>query len=168
MTELPGLFDVRVKARSIAYLFAAGASLGLLTLAFPHPDEVRDVPLIVLACVAYLIAATVWLLADRLSAWHIHAFLVSGTLIISLANHYAGPATLYPVLYMWTALYAFYFFPTRAALVHAGLIALSFAVVLAVQDADMVIVRWLLAVGTPLVAGILISRLLGGLQHHAL
>jgi PAS domain S-box-containing protein len=168
VTDLPGLFDVRVKARSIAYLFAAGASLGLLTLAFPHPDEVRDVPLIVLACVAYLIAATVWLLADRLSAWHIHAFLVSGTLIISLANHYAGPATLYPVLYMWTALYAFYFFPTRAALVHAGLIALSFAVVLAVQDADMVIVRWLLAVGTPLVAGILISRLLGGLQHHAL
>jgi PAS domain S-box-containing protein len=168
VSDLPGLFDVRVRARSIAYLFAAGASLGLLTLAFPHADEVRDVALIVLACVAYAIAAAVWLAADRLGDWHIHAVLACGTLIISLANYYAGPATLYPVLYMWTALYAFYFFPMRQALAHAALVAVAYAVVLAVQEADMVIVRWLLAVGTPVVAGILISRLLGGIQHHAL
>ena len=168
MSDLPGLFDVRVKARSIAYLFGVGATLGLLTLVFPHPDEVRDVALIVLACVAYVIAAVIWPLADRLTDLHIHAALVSGTVIISLANYYAGPATLYPVLYMWTALYAFYFFPMRAALLHAALVAVAYAVVLAVQQTDMVIVRWLLAVGTPVVAGILISRLLGGLQHHAL
>jgi PAS domain S-box-containing protein len=168
VSDLPGLFDVRVKARSIAYLFAVGATLGLLTLAFPHSDEVRDVPLIVLACIAYVIAAVVWLVADRFSDWHIHAILASGTVIISLANYYAGPATLYPVLYMWTALYGFYFFPMRQALAHAGLVAVAYAVVLAIQDADMVVVRWLLAVGTPVVAGILISRLLGGIQHHAL
>ncbi len=40
-------------------------------------------------------------------------------------------------------------------------IGVSYAVVLAVQDADSAVVRWLLAVGTPLVAGLLISRLLG-------
>jgi PAS domain S-box-containing protein len=168
VSDLPGLFDVSVKARSIAYLFAVGASLGLLTLAFPHPDEVRDLALIILACIAYVIAAVIWLVADRMSDRHIHAALVSGTVIISLANYYAGPTTLYPVLYMWTALYAFYFFPMREALVHAALVAVSYAVVLAIQETDMVVVRWLLAVGTPLVAGILISRLLGGLQHHAL
>jgi PAS domain S-box-containing protein len=168
VSDLPGLFDVRVKARSIAYLYAVGATLGLLTLAFPHPDEVRDVPLIVLACIAYVIAAVIWLVADRLTDWHIHVVLAVGTVIISLANYYAGPATLYPVLYMWTALYAFYFFPTRQALAHAALVAVSYAVVLAVQETDMVVVRWLLAVGTPFVAGILISRLLRGIQHHAL
>jgi len=168
VTDLPGLFEVRVKARSIAYLYAVGASLGLLTLAFPHTDQVRDVPLIVLACIAYMIAAAIWLLADRLSAWHIHVALAAGTVIISLANYYAGPATLYPVLYMWTALYAFYFFPTREALAQAALVAVSYAVVLAIQETDMAVVSWLLAVGTPFVAGILISRLLGGIQHHAL
>ena len=57
--ELPGLFDLRVKARSIAYLFATGATLGLLTLVFPHADEVRDVPLIILAAIAYVIGAAV-------------------------------------------------------------------------------------------------------------
>jgi PAS domain S-box-containing protein len=165
--QLPGLFDVRVKARSIAYLYATGASLGLLTLAFPHADEVRDVALIVLAGIAYVIAGAVWLVADRLRDWHIHALLVSGTVIISLANYYAGPSTLYPLLYMWAALYAFYFFPMREALAQMAFLAVSYGVVLAVQDADMVVVRWLLAVGTPLVAGLLISRLLSHLQHHA-
>jgi PAS domain S-box-containing protein len=168
LSELPGLFDVRVKARSIAYLFAVGASLGLLTLAFPHADEIRDVPLIVLACTAYAVAAAVWAVADRLVDWHIHAVLAVGTLIVSLANYYAGPSTLYPILYTWTALYGFYFFPMREALAQMALVGASYAVVLAVQSANMAIVSWLLAVGTPLVAGLLIARMLGHLQRHAL
>ena len=167
MRDLPGLFDVRVKARSLAYLFATGASLGLLTLVFPHSEEVRDVPLIILAASAYVIAATVWLIADRLRDWHIHAVLASGTAIISLANYYAGPGTLYPILYTWTALYAFYFFPIREAAAQMVFLAASYAIVLAVEDADMVVVRWLLAVGTPLVAGLLISQLLARLQRQA-
>jgi PAS domain S-box-containing protein len=165
--DLPGLFDVRVKARSIAYLFAAGATLGLLTLAFPHADEVRDVPLIVLAAIAYLIAAVIWLVADRVREWHIHAVLLAGTVIISFANYYAGPSTLYPLLYTWAALYAFYFFPLREALAQMTCVAVGYAVVLVVQEPDMVVVRWLLAVGTPLLAGLLISWLLDRLRHEA-
>jgi PAS domain S-box-containing protein len=167
VSQLPGLFDVRVKARSLAYLFATGATLGLLTLAFPHSAEVRDWALIVLASIAYVISAIIWLRADRLREWHIHVVLVAGTVIISFANHYAGPSTLYPLLYMWTALYAFYFFPLREAIVQLAIVAVSYAVVLAVQNPDSVVVRWLLAVGTPAVAGLLISRLLGRLHGHA-
>jgi PAS domain S-box-containing protein len=165
--SLPGLFDVRVKARSIAYLFAAGATLGLLTLAFPHHEEVRDTPLIVLAGIAYVIAAIVWFGAERVREWHLHAVLAAGTVIVSLANYYAGPSTLYPLLYVWTALYAFYFFPLREAAGQMAFIAVSYAVVLAVQDAHMVIGSWLLAVGTPLLAGLLISQLLTLLQRQA-
>jgi PAS domain S-box-containing protein len=165
--DLPGLFDVRVKARSIAYLFAAGATLGLLTLAFPHGAEVRDVPLIVLAGIAYVVAAAVWLLAEHLREWHIHVVLLTGTVLVSLANYYAGPATLYPLLYTWTALYAFYFFRPREALAQMTCVGVAYAVVLAVQDADMVVVRWLLAVGTPLLAGLLIAWLLGRLRQEA-
>jgi PAS domain S-box-containing protein len=165
--DLPGLFDVRLKARSIAYLFATGATLGLLTLVFPHAEEVRDGPLIVLAAIAYVIGAVVWLTADRFQEWQIHAVLGAGTVIVSLANYYAGPSTLYPLLFMWTALYAFYFFPLREASAQMAFVAVAYAVVLAIQDADMVVVRWLLAVGTPLVAGLLISRLLNRLQQQA-
>jgi PAS domain S-box-containing protein len=105
--------------------------------------------------------------ADRLVDWHIHAALAIGTLIISLANYYAGPSTLYPILYTWTALYGFYFFPMRQALAQMALVGASYAVVLAVQNANMVIVSWLLAVGTPLLAGLLIARMLDRLQRHA-
>jgi PAS domain S-box-containing protein len=165
--DLPGLFDVRLKARSIAYLYATGATLALLTLVFPHADEVRDLALVILASIAYVISAVVWPLADRLREWHIHALLVAGTVIISLANYYAGPSTLYPLLYMWAALYACYFFSLRLAAAHMVFVAVAYAVTLAVQEADMVVVRWLLAVGTPVVAGVLISRLLGRLQTQA-
>jgi PAS domain S-box-containing protein len=164
---LPELFDVRVKARSIAYLFATGAALGLLTVAVPHSSEVNDLALVLLATGAIVIAAIVWVSRDRIREWHIHAVLLSGTLIVSLANYYAGPSTLYPVLYMWAGLYAFYFFRLGEALAHMAIVAVSYAVVLAVQDPDSALVRWLLAVGTPLVAGLLISRLLRLLSDRA-
>jgi PAS domain S-box-containing protein len=164
---LPELFDVRVKARSIAYLFATGAALGLLTVAMPHPSEVNDLALVLLATGAIVIAAIVWVSRDRLRAWHIHAVLLCGTLIVSLANYYAGPSMLYAILYMWAALYAFYFFRLGEALAHMAVVGVSYAVVLAVQDPDSVVVRWLLAIGTPLVAGLLISRLLRLLSDRA-
>ena len=167
MRALPELFDVRVKARSISYLFATGALLGLLTLVVPHMAEVNDLALALLASAAILIAAIVWVSGDRIREWHIHAVLATGTLIVSLANYYAGATTLYPVLYMWAALYAFYFFRPAEALAHMALVAVSYAVVLAIQDPESAIVRWLLAVGTPLVAGLLISRLLHRLSDRA-
>jgi PAS domain S-box-containing protein len=165
--DLPGLFDVRLKARSIAYLYATGATLALLTLVFPHADEVRDVPLIILASIAYVMSAAVWPSADRMREWHIHALLATGTVIVSLANYYAGPSSLYPLLYTWAVLYACYFFPLRQAVAQMVFVAVAYAVTLAVQEADMVVVRWLLAIGTPVVAGLLISRLLARLQTQA-
>ena len=93
--------------------------------------------------------------------------LLCGTLIISLANYYADPRMLYAILYTWAALYAFYFFRLGEALAQMAVVGVSYAVVLAVQDPDSVVVRWLLAIGTPLVAGLLISRLLRLLSDRA-
>lgn len=167
MRALPELFDVRLKARSIAYLFGAGAGLGLLTLVFPHSPEVNDLALVLLASAAIVVAAVVWASADHVREWHIHAVLLSGVLIVSLANYYAGPTTLYPLLYMWASLYAFYFFRPIEAFAHMTVVAVSYAIVLAIQDPDSAIVRWLLAVGTPLLAGLLISSLLRRLSDRA-
>ena len=160
MRALPELFDLRVKARSLAYLFTAGAGLGLVTLAFPHDDEVRDLQLVVLAGIAVTIAGIVYVQAERVRAWHLHLALALGTLILTFANYYVGESSLYPLLYTWTALYAFYFFPLGTALAHVAFIAVCFSVLLAIQDPASPVVRGLLAVGTPMVAGLLISRLL--------
>jgi PAS domain S-box-containing protein len=164
---LPELFDRRVKARSLAYVFTAGAVLGLGTLAFPHEEMVQEVKLIVLAGVAILISALFLLRADRTEDWQLHAALVVGTLILTLANHYVGSTALYPIIYSWIVLYAFYFFPLPVALGHVCFVAVSYAVLLAIDDPPSPVVRWLLAVGTPTAAGLLISRLLGRLGNEA-
>jgi PAS domain S-box-containing protein len=162
--ELPELFDLGVKARSLAYLFVAGASLGVLTLVLPHDEGVRDLQLYVLAAIAIVVAALIYVQAERVSEWQLHLVLGAGTTILSFANYYTGTGTLYPLLYTWTALYAFYFFSLRLSLLHIAYIGLAYAVVLAIQDPTSPAIRWLLAVGTPLIAGLLISRMLDRLR----
>jgi PAS domain S-box-containing protein len=166
--RLPELFSLGVKARSLAYLFGAGACLGLLTLVLPHDEGVQDLQLYVLAGIAIAIAALIYVQAERVSEWQLHLVLGAGTTILSFANYYTGTSTLYPLLYTWTALYAFYFFPLRVALAHIAYIGFAYGVVLAIQDADSPAIRWLLAVGTPLIAGLLISRMLDRLRAQQL
>ena len=121
MRPLPELFDLGVKARSLAYLFVAGALLGLLTLLLPHDEAVQDLQLYVLAAIAIAVAALIYVQAERVSEWQLHLVLAAGTTILSFANYYAGTSTLYPLLYTWTALYAFYFFGLRAGARPRGL-----------------------------------------------
>ena len=164
MTNLPELFDSRVKARSLAYLFAAGAGLGLLVLALPHPQGVRDLQLCVLAGLAVATAGLIYFQADRVVEWQLHFLIAAGTTMLSLANYYTGTSTLYPVLYSWAAVYAFYFFSLRAALAQMAYIGVAYAVVLANQDPVSPAIRWLLAVATPLIVGLLISRMIDRLR----
>jgi PAS domain S-box-containing protein len=161
---LPELFDVGVKARSLAYLFVAGALLGLLTLLLPHDEGVQDPQLYVLAGIAIVVAVLVYAQAERIGEWQLHIVLAAGTTILSFANYYTGTSTLYPLLYTWTALYAFYFFGLATALAHMAYIGVAYAVVLAIQDPNTPGIRWLLAVGTPLIAGLLISWMLDRLR----
>ena len=164
MKELPELFDLRVKARSLAYLFTTGAVLAALTLILPHDESFRDLQLWLVVAAAAVIGALLYWSADRVQEWQVHVGLAAGTTLISLANYYTGTATLYALLYTWAGLYAFYFFGTGPALVHLAYVGVAYAVVLAVQDPPSPAIRWLLAVGTPLVAGMLVSRMVGRLR----
>ena len=62
LTE-PQLFDLRLKARSLAYLFSAGAALAALTVVLPHDSEFREWQIAVVAAVALVVAV---LLGSRL------------------------------------------------------------------------------------------------------
>ncbi len=161
------LFDRRIKARSLAYVFTAGAVLGLATLAFPHEESVQDAHLIVLAAVAIAISLGVYSQADRVSDWQVHTALAAGTLILTLANHYTGPTALYPIIYSWVVLFAFYFFDLRVAFAHVAFVGLAYGVLLAIDDPPSPVVRWILAVGTPTVIGLLISSLLARVREEA-
>jgi len=161
--ELPELFDLRVKARALAYLFEAGAALAALTLILPHDQAFQDFELSVVIGCAVVIGGLVYWGADRIAEWHLHVALVAGVALLSFANYYST-ATLYSLLYTWAALYAFYFFGTRAALGHLVCIGLGYGLVLALRDPPSPEVRWLVAVGTPLIAGLLVVRMLDRLR----
>ena len=54
----------------------------------------------------------------------------SGTLILTLANYWTEATALYPILYTWIVLYAFYFFALREALAHLAFVALCYSMLL--------------------------------------
>jgi PAS domain S-box-containing protein len=163
LTELPELFDLRIKARALAYLFLAGAALAAFTLVLPHDTSFRDLQLGVIIALAAAIGGLLYWAADRVAEWQVHLGLAAGITLIAFANYYSS-ATLYSLLFTWAALYAFYFFGTGAALVHLVYIGVAYAVELAIVDARSPEIRWLLGVGTPLVAGMLIVRMLDRLR----
>ena len=134
MSKLPELYEVRVKARSLAYLYVAGAALGALALALPHSDDVRELPILLCFGLAAAIGAGVYLRAATGEEWQLHAILVLGTAIVALAELYGEASLLYPLLYSWPAVYAFYFFGLRQALAHVAFAGVNYAIVLTGQD----------------------------------
>ena len=58
----PELFDLGVKARSLAFLFTAGAAVGALTLVFPHASEVDETGLLLLVIGAGAVGAGLYFL----------------------------------------------------------------------------------------------------------
>ncbi len=168
MRELPEPFDLRVKTRSLAYLFAASSALAVLTLLLPHSRAIMDDSLIAVAAGAALLAALVFVWGERMRAWQVHVALLLATAVLTLGNYVVDSTVLYPFLYAWVALFAFYFFPIPLALGHVAAIGLGYGIVLALNGPPSPLVRWLVVVGTPLAAGLLISRLVAQLHGTAL
>src|SRR2546426_861347 len=112
-------------------LYAAGASLGLLWLALPHPSSTKDVFLLAVLGVAYVGAALMWFLGERMARAYYHAFVALGVVLISAAIVFSGAgSTPFVLFYLWSNLYVWYFFSSRAAAFHVGLMGVAYGVVL--------------------------------------
>jgi PAS domain S-box-containing protein len=167
LADSPELFSRGLMARWLAYLFTGGALVGCLTLAFPHDAAVQDGPLYGLAALAISIGLVVLWRSDAMPAWGMHLALATGSLILAAGNYFVGPSGLYLIIFTWTGLYAFYFYRPPVALAHLGIIGVAYLVVLVIQDPPSPVVRWILAIGTPGVAGLMISTLLDRIRREA-
>jgi PAS domain S-box-containing protein len=155
------MFDTRTKARSLAFLYAAGALSCVLTVALPRVSEIEEQSVLVIAAISLVCALAFLRFAGRISEPVVHVALAAVTVMLSLVVHYTQHSTLYALTYTWPALYAFYFFSTPAALGHLAFIGAAYAVVLSIDNTMDATIRLVLVLGTPLVVGLLISRLLG-------
>ena len=159
-----------------AALYAGGGALALLWLALPHPDRADDLLLLVVIVLAFVGAGLMWFRRERLSLSAYHAFVAAGTVLISAAILFSGRAgTPFVLFYLWSNLYAWYFFSRRSAVFHLALTGLAYAVVLAVRDPVSPAIgrnshgvipllgpspaRWLITLGTVTITGVLVAML---------
>jgi diguanylate cyclase (GGDEF)-like protein len=156
--------DRALMARSLAYLFGAGAMLALATSAIPEVQD-NDIGAIFASQVLYAVAALAVLAIllvsfERLPNWAFQLILGMGTVLITVAIYLADePGGPYTMFYLWVVVYAAYFFTRWETIAQVVLVAIAYAFVLAEQDAGNDVSRWLITLGTLVVAAVLISLL---------
>jgi diguanylate cyclase (GGDEF)-like protein len=154
-------FETSLMAQALAGLYAAGATLALLTVALPHSRRASELGLLLIVGNAYLIAALLFWRARRLHGRALPLALAWGsTLITGVAYFSAESPSPLVFFYLWVFLYSSYFFTTTETVVQIGYVGLAYgALLLARPPASGILAWWLVGMGTLLVAAILIRAM---------
>jgi diguanylate cyclase (GGDEF)-like protein len=154
--------DPGVMARSLSYIFAAGAAISLATLAIPT-DTPTDAQRVVTQALCGLgIAGFLFAFGRSLPRWTFNVFVACATLLIEWNIYASGDATSpYAAFYFWVSIYAFYFLPRREAAVQTAFIVVAYAALLSeVPDpGNASVLRWAITMGALVVGGALIGTL---------
>jgi two-component system, cell cycle response regulator len=152
-------------ARTLAYLFFAGAVLAFLSIAIPRAVDVPEVGIgAPIASVAATLAAFAVALRMRgrllLTRWPFQLTLALGTALVTAAVWHEGASSRYAVLYVLIVLYAAYFFSRIQTAVQVVFASTAYAsAVLAHHPDDGDVSRWLITVGVMGVATVLVFAL---------
>ncbi len=151
-------FGPSLTARILATLFAAGATLALLTAALPHSAHAEVMAVLVIACIAYAVAALLHWRADWLDPRILPLALASGTTLITGVAYFSAqsPSPLI-FLYLWVFLYSAYFFTARAMALQIAYVAVAYGALLMTRaPAERAAGWWLVGMGTLAVAALVI------------
>src|SRR3954468_12207111 len=154
--------DPGVMARSLAYIFGAGASISLLALAIPNSGTADPHRVVLQAVCGYAICAVLAAAGPRLPRWSFQVFLAAATLLIEWNIYASGDSTSpYAALYFWVSIYAFYFLPRREAVLQTGFIVVAYAVLLtsAPDAGNAAVLRWVITMSALVFGGALIGTL---------
>ena len=148
-------------AKALAGLFAAGATLALLTVALPHSPRASELGLLLIVGDAYLIAGTLFRRASTLPTWILRLALGWGsTLITGVAYFSAESPSPLVFFYLWVVLYSSYFFTARDTAAQIGYVGLAYGALLVARPPSSGIAPWwLVGMGTLVVAAILIRSM---------
>jgi len=160
--------DPYVMSVAGAALYGGGGTLVCLTLAVEPPPGPARWGVLAVAIAAYLV--TILLVVGR--RWlpgRLFPYLTAiGSILITLLLWFDGaPFSAYSLLYIWAALYGFYFYSPGAALVQVLVIAVASAVEMYFSRHAVPMTRWLMIVGTSLVAGVVIQELAASVREMA-
>jgi signal transduction histidine kinase len=147
--------------RGMGFLFAAGATLTLITLLLPGAGHRSELPLALAAAASYCVAGGLLAFEERVAPAALHALLAFGSLLVTLCVVVGGGAgTGYALFYVWVALYAAYFMRPRAVAAHTTLAGALAGLAFVVQDDIRApAAHWVMGVGTAAVLAMLVNRL---------
>src|SRR5437868_4496837 len=151
-----------VMARTFAYLYGAGGTIVLVTLALPHPSD-RFIPgLIAPALIALCVALVMWIGFERIPVWVFHFLPGGGAVLVTVVVASGGNGALdaSAMLYFWVILSAFSFFGPLEAAASLVLVGFGYGAVLVMKaNVADVGLRWLMAMGALTVVGIVLALL---------
>jgi len=157
-------------ARWGAALFAAGATLGVLSLVLPHGHQLDERLAVATAVLGYAVAALLGVLGERVPVWLIHVALVAGVSAIAVGIHSAGTgrqAGSASVLYLWVAIFCAYYFSWTEIAIYIGLVAISYAAVLNIDHEPAWPALWVGMTGTAAATAVVVAKLSGRLRELA-
>ncbi|HEX4466357.1 MAG TPA: diguanylate cyclase [Solirubrobacteraceae bacterium] len=158
LSQADANFGGGLKAHILAALFAAGATLALLTLALPHSPRADAAGIWAIAGIAYVVAALLFWRADGVGSGVLALALGGGTTLITGVAYFSAedPSPLI-FLYLWVYLYSAYFFSTRVMLAQIAYVAVTYVILLTARSPmDGVAAWWLVGMGTLAVAAVVI------------
>jgi diguanylate cyclase (GGDEF)-like protein len=154
-------------ATVLGALFLAGATIGALSLILPHPSEYDTSALWSNVAIAYVFGFAVLLTRQRLPVWALQLSVLAGTIIVTRAVYYGhDPSGYYTFWYLWICVYAFFFFGARWGALHIGAVGAAYAWALTQVSGPAPVSRWLVTVGSIVVAGLLVEALAARLRRE--
>jgi diguanylate cyclase (GGDEF)-like protein/PAS domain S-box-containing protein len=136
-------------AQLAAGLLSAGGALSLVSLLF-HADG-RNTRAVVLTAVGCFASAGLnLLLRRRLTQLGFDLLTITATLLVTSCVLFGGGTqALYPLLYVWVAAYAAYFYSARRAAAHAALMVAAYGLVIVLGHGRSIdAASWVVASGT--------------------
>jgi diguanylate cyclase (GGDEF)-like protein len=152
----------------IAVLFAAGGVIGALSVILPHPESFDDEALWSNIALAFAGAGISLVGSRRWGMGPLYVIVALGVLAVTRAAYYShDPSGFYSLFYVWIGLFVVFFFPRPIAVLYLVGVALAYAVLLAVEDQNAALARWVTTIGTIVLAAFLIDSLVGRVRRMA-
>jgi diguanylate cyclase (GGDEF)-like protein len=154
-------------ATVLGVLFLAGATIGGLSLVLPHPSEYDAPNLWSNVMLAYIGGAVLLALRNRLPEWSLQVIVLAGTAVVTRAVYYGhDPSGYYTIWYLWIGVYSFFFFGLRWGLLQMAAVAAAYGWALSELGGPTPVARWVVTVGSILVAGLLVDALAARLRNE--
>src|SRR4051812_28634866 len=154
--------DRGLMARSLMYLSLAGAFIAFASVMLPHDPQLDERGMFTIAACSLASGVVLFVGRDALPAWTFPILLAAATLLVEWAIFSSHEDTSpYAAFYFWIAIYAFYFFSRRQAILQILFIVAVYAAVLGFVEnpTSAPVLRWAITMSALVVAGAMIGVL---------